>query len=117
MDQQVATDSEPLYAMIADQGENAFNLIQDESGRDVYVCSTENAVVWVYATENAPEKTAASPGENKPSRTVEVGLMTQNGGQSSMSILEKLEDMADHIALGALALGIGAVVGKISLQL
>jgi hypothetical protein len=102
MDNELVKDSEPLYTMITDQGENAFNKIKDEHGRDVYICATEHAALWVYANDSTADKPAS----------LEVGVMSANGGQASSTLLDALSDQQDHIIIGSLAVGIGAVVGK-----
>jgi hypothetical protein len=102
MDDELVKDSEPLYTMITDQGENAFNMIKDEHGQDVYICATEHAALWVYANDSTADKPAS----------LEVGVMSANGGQASCTLIEGLWDQKDHIIIGSLAVAIGAVVGR-----
>lgn len=88
--------------------------MEDENGRQIYVCSNEKAMFWVQVKQDEAAK-AAAPAETRDQTvfnpTVEVGTMSKGGGQSIFTVTSWKESI-DHLTIGAFAAGIGNIVGR-----
>lgn len=107
-------DFEAIRLTLKDHEDQALNVITDEHGRELHVCSTENAMFWIHVKEDAAAKEAGLAANDHKDTvyapTIEVGTFSKNGGHAFLS-WHTFKENLDDITIFALAGAVGAVVG------